>query len=256
MIRWIVFMLMLLTVTGCMVAQVPGAPAQDQPGTQSQTSQSKPSDQAPAAKSSAPSLPAPPATSGFPLDQFQEFSAIMVGSLLSGDERESHIYRSGNLLRTQGTEGLGYFLTDLASFETYALTRLGCTSDSHPFFRAFPFTAGRPGRKFERVAGAKESVDGHMCQVEDITITGRDLPLPIRLKFWEAEDLRGFPIKVQVLNGGGKGIIQYKDVALGPVDPTLFVRPKQCPGGLPQPPDKKPAAKKKPAAPPTGNSQP
>ena len=152
-------MLMLLTVTGCMVAQVPGAPAQDQPGTQSQTSQSKPSDQAPAAKSSAPSLPAPPATSGFPLDQFQEFSAIMVGSLLSGDERESHIYRSGNLLRTQGTEGLGYFLTDLASFETYALTRLGCTSDSHPFFRAFPFTAGRPGaqvrarRRCQRIGG-------------------------------------------------------------------------------------------------------
>jgi hypothetical protein len=264
MIRWIVFVLMLLT--GCVAAQIVGGPAQDQPAvqdqnsqnqpSQSQPSQSQPSEQPPAAQSGASSLAASPSKSGFPLDEFQEFSAIMVGSMLSGDERESHIYRSGKLLRTQGTEGLGYYLTDLASFETYALTRLGCISDSHPFFRAFPFTAGRPGRKFERVAGAKESVDGHMCQVEDITISGHDLPLPIRLKFWEAEDLHGFPVKVQVLNGGGKGIIRYKDVVLGPVDPSLFVRPEQCAAALPQPPDKKPAPKKKPAAAPAGNSQP
>ena len=38
----------------------------------------------------------------FPLDAFPEFSAVMVGSVVSGDDRESHIYRSGKLVRTEG----------------------------------------------------------------------------------------------------------------------------------------------------------
>ncbi|MBZ5665981.1 MAG: hypothetical protein LAO30_15370 [Acidobacteriia bacterium] len=242
MIRWIAFMLL----TGCTAAQVAGKPVQNPEAAQSQASE-----QAPAAPPGAPT----PATGGFPFDQFKEFSAIMVGSVLSGDDRESHIYRSGTLLRTQATEGFGYYLTDLESFETYAITRLGCTSDSHPYFRAFPLTAGRPRRKFERVAAGKESVDGHMCQVEEVTVSSGDLTLPIKLKLWEAEDLHGFPIKVQVLNGGGRSIIQYKDVVVGPVDPSLFIRPKRCAGRLPQPPAKKPA-KKKQTSPPAGKSQP
>ncbi|MGA7294321.1 MAG: hypothetical protein WBW53_15800 [Terriglobales bacterium] len=233
MIRWIAFMML----TGCMVAQV-AAPAQTHGDAQ--------------AKESAPPpqlAPTAPSNSTFPFDQFQNFSAIMVGSLLSGDDRESYIYRSGNLLRTQATEGLGYYLTDLNSFETYGITRLGCRSDSHPYFRAFPFTASRPGRKIERVAAGNETVDGHNCQVEEVTISSGDLTMPIKMKLWEADDLRGFPIKLQILNRGGHGTIQYKNVVLGSVDPSLFLRPNHCVGGLPEPPSKKPTAKKKQTAP-------
>jgi hypothetical protein len=236
MMRWIVFMLL----TGCMAAQVAGTPAQDQEAASGQGLEQA---------STGQPAPATPATGGFPFDQFQEFSAIMIGSVLSGDEREGHIYRSGNLLRTQGTEGFGYFLADLTSFETYSLTRLGCLRDSHPYFRAFPFTAARPGRKIERVAAGKESVDSHMCQVENVTVSGGDLAMPMNLRFWEAEDLHGFPVKVEVLRGNRHSIIQYKDVVLGPVDPTLFMRPQHCAGRLPQPPAKKSAVKKKRATP-------
>src|SRR5450755_1437757 len=210
MIRWGA----LLLLTGCLAAQVAGGTEPSQTAAPAAAAEEAPA---------APTISATPGTSGFPFDQFQEFTAIMVGSVLSGDDREAHIYRSGDLLRTQGTEGLGYFLFDLKSQETYALTQLGCTTDSHPFFRAFPLTASRPKRKIERVAAGQESVDGHMCHVENVTISSGDLVMPIRLKFWEADDLQGFPIKVQVLNGGGRNIIQYKDVKLGPVDPTLFV---------------------------------
>jgi hypothetical protein len=245
MVRWIVFMLL----TGCMAAQVTGTPAKTSEATQGEAQQ-QPSVGGPGAAE--PST----ATTGFPFDPFQEFSAVMVGSVLPGDEREGHIYRSGKLLRTQGTEGLGYFLTDLGSYETYGLTTLGCMSDSHLYFRAFPFTTPRPGRKIERVAAGKESVDGHMCQVETVTVSSGDLALPIKLKFWEAEDLHGFPIKVQILSGSGRGTIQYKDVVLGPVDPTLFMRPKSCGHGLPQPPKKKSVPKKKASKPATGKSHP
>ena len=236
MVQWIV----LLLLTGCMAAQVTPTPAQNQTATQGQASEGTPAGESHATT---------PAASGFPFDPFQQFSAIMVGSLLTGDDRDSHIYRNGTLLRTQGTEGLGYYLTDLKSFETYGMTKLGCMNDAHPFFRAFPFTAARPGRKIEHEANGKESMDGHMCQVETVTISGGDLAMPIKLKFWEAEDLQGFPIKVQLLNAGGHGVMQYKDVVLGSVDPTLFVRPDHCKGGLPQPPAKMPTTKKKTAPP-------
>lgn len=269
MIRWIVLALL----TGCLAAQVAVTPAQNQETQNQGTPQGQTSEPAPAAQpavtspttptssptTTPPTSPSPATTaanSGFPLDQFREFSAIMVGSVLMGDDREAYIYRSGDLLRMQGTEGIGYFLTDLKSFETYGITRLGCTTDSHLYFRAFPFSAAKPGRKVERVAEGKESVDGHMCQVETVTISSGDLTMPIKLKFWEAEDLQGFPIRIQILNHVGRGTIQYKNVVLGAVDPTLFVRPAQCKGGIPQPPDKKPNSKKKPAAPQAGKSQP
>jgi hypothetical protein len=245
MVRWIVFMLL----TGFMGAQVTGTPAKTPEATQGEAQQ-QPTVAGPGAVD--PSI----ATAGFPFDPFQEFSAVMVGSVLPGDEREGHIYRSGNLLRTQGSEGLGYFLTDLEARETYGLTTLGCTSDSHPYFRAFPFTAAKPGRKIERVAAGTESVDGHRCKVETVTVSSGDLALPIKLKFWEAEDLQGFPIKVQILSGGGRGTIQYKNVVLGPADPTLFIRPKKCGHGLPQPPKKESVPKKKAVRPAANKSHP
>jgi hypothetical protein len=230
MIRWIVFLLL----TGCMAAQTGGTPTQNTP-------QGHAAEQTPAARPEATTA----TTDGFPFDPFPEFSAIMVGSVVPGDDREAHIYRSGHLLRTQGTEGFVYYLTDLTSFETYAINSLGCTSDSHVYFRAFPFSSNRPKRKIERVKAGTESVDGHMCQVEEVTVSGGDLTMPMRLKFWEAEDLHGFPIKVQVLKGKSQNIIQYKDVVLGPPDPTLFMRPKLCKGGLPHREDQAPAKKKK-----------
>jgi hypothetical protein len=171
----------------------------------------------------------------FPFDRFKNFSAIMVGSVMYGDTSESHIYRADNLLRMQGTEGRGYFIADLAASDTYGLSATGCLKDKHSYFRAFPFSAAKPGRKIEAAVTGKETLDGHDCQIEEVTVSGADLPLPMRLRLWEAEDLKGFPIKVQVLNGTGKITIQYKNVILGPTDPSLFMIPKQCTGGLPQP---------------------
>ncbi|MGA2355930.1 MAG: hypothetical protein ABSG02_15645 [Terriglobales bacterium] len=193
-----------------------------------------------------------PAKTGYPFDQFTDFSAIMVGSVMAMDEREAHIYRWGNLLRMQGTEGRGYFITDLATSDTYGITMLGCVEDRHPYFRTFPFLVTKPDRKVERVAAGTETVDGHVCKVEDVTISSKDLLKPMKLRFWESEDLRGFPIKVEVFtaNGGSK-IIRYKDVVLGPVDPTLFTHSNKC-AGLPKPPAKKPSKGNTPPAGPPG----
>ena len=223
-------------------------------GGQSPAAQAAPADltkQAPVPASPAQTA-APSATTGDPLEQFKDFSAVMVGTVLPRDEREGHIYRSGNVLRMEGMENRGYFITDLTTFDTYGLSIMGCAFMKEPYLRSFPFMLSGHGHKVERVAAGKETVDGHVCQVEEVTYSG-GLPQPWTLKIWEAEDLHGFPIKVQAQHGTKAGlpaIIHYKDVVLGPQDPTLFIYPKDC-AELPEPGEKEePAAPKPPAAPP------
>jgi len=235
MVRW--FALILLT--GSMLAQMSTSSTQ----TGGAAAQARAAEQAPAAESAVPE-----ASSGFPFDAFPQFSAVMVGSV-GGDIEEAHIYRSGKMLRTQAPEGVGYYITDLEKLDAYGLSLTGCMHDPHPYMRAFPFTAARKDRKVERVAGGKETVDGHVCQVEDVTISSGSLANPMQLRFWEAEDLHGFPIKVAVLKGPHT-VIRYKDVAVGPQDPTLFMHPTSCKGTVPQPPAKLPVIRPKAMTPP------
>jgi hypothetical protein len=205
---------------------------------------------------------APPAKTPYPIDAITDFSAVMVGSFFPQDERESHIYRSGKLMRMEGHEGLGYYVTDLTTQETYHVWAAGCARDNHVYFRAVPWAqAGRPGYKVERTASGKETVDGHSCKIEDITTTAPELTRPLKMRIWEAEDLQGFPIKIEYLRMDGHNkIVRYKNVVLGPQDPTLFIHPKSCEPPIEDRPKAKkptvsPKAKTPPPAPPGASSQ-
>jgi len=244
MIRWFA----VIFLTGCMLAQAPAPPAQPE-NAKPQTSAAG---QAPVSDSGGAAV-----ESGFPFDKFPEFSAIMVGSVVVGDTQEAHIYRSGKILRMQNTNGIGYYLTDLENFEAFGLSLTGCMHDTRPYMRAFPFTASRKDRKVEVVAAGKETVDGHECRIEDVTISSGGLVNPMQLRFWEAEDLQGFPIKVTLLKGP-PAVIRYKNVVIGPQDPSLFIHPNSCKTELPEPPPKssKPTQKKKAPAAPSANSSP
>jgi hypothetical protein len=189
------------------------------------------------------------AKSGFPLDEFTEFSAVMVGSMQPHDDREGYVYRSGNLLRSEGPMAKGYYITDLTQGMTYAQTKMGCVKDAHAYFRSWPFIASRPGHTSVRVAVGKETLDGRVCQVEDVTVSGKDLPVATKLRFWEPEEWKGFPIRVEDLNSKGSRVVRFKEVVLGPQDPTLFIYPEDC-GRLPEGPTKKSAMtpKVKPSA--------
>jgi hypothetical protein len=214
--------------------------------------------QEPSTESAAGEKPAAKAVSAaaekaqYPLDAFKDFSAIMVGSLMEAGEgtQEAHIYRAGKLMRMEGIEGHGYLITDLSTRETYGMSSGSCMRDSHPYFRSSPFAASTPGATVVRVPIGKETVDGHACQVEEVSITAPTRGAsPLKMKFWEAEDLQGFPIKIEYVRPGGNDItVRYKNVVLGPQDPTLFIHPNSCislgkkPSSKPSPKSKKPAA--------------
>jgi hypothetical protein len=196
---------------------------------------------------SAGQIPAPsPPKNRYPLDSFTDFSALMVGNMMEMGEgaSEAHIYRSGNLVRVEDPAAEGYFITDLTSLETYGISPGPCIHDSHPYFRVSPFAAARPGSSVERVAAGKDTLDGHSCQIEDITVSSPKTGSHLKMRFWEADDLQGFPIKIEFLRPGGRSsIIHYKNVVLAPQDPTLFIHPKSCQSAPQRVRPKKPKAR-------------
>lgn len=218
MVRWILVALLMGYFAAQMLAQV-----SKQEGSAGQLPEAEPA----RAQNSMPAQ-----KSENPFDSFKDFSAIMVGtsSPMGDNTAEAYIYRSGNLMRMEGPEGHGYFITDLGTRETYGVTAGPCMYDkNHPFIRASPIAAFVPGAKVERVAGGKETMDGHPSHVEDVTVTSpKPGTVPLKMRLWEAEDLQGFPIRIDVTRGKTIATIRYKNVVLGPQDPTLFIHPKSC----------------------------
>lgn len=204
-------------------------------GAQAPPSQAPPNGQsavAPLANASADPSSGPSSKVQYPLDAFTDFSAVMIGNRMEPGEGsdEAHIYRSGKLMRMEGPKGHGYFITDLITGETYGISAASCTYDAHPYVRASPFpAAAKPGATVTRNAAGKETVDGHSCQIENVTVASPKFANPLAMRFWEADDLQGFPIKIEFLVAGGRDpIIRYKNVVLGPQDPTLFIHPNSC----------------------------
>ena len=207
--KWITVLLFIGCV-GCQAwAQAPSQ--QSQAATESQSAQA-------ASKSGA---------SQFPLDRFKDFSAIMAGGPAPGNEDDIHIYRSGDLMRMEGREGRTYQITDLAKQETHGIAKNGCLKYESPYIRSYPFSMPKAGDTYERVPAGKETIDGHVCQVEDLTIYVPHHSEPAKMRLWEAEDLHGFPVKIETKS---HQVIRYKNVVLGPQDPTLFIFPDECQG--------------------------
>ncbi len=231
---------------GVPAAAEEGQPEQSAPPTQ-------PPEQSPTADAAKP-----PANAQYPLDAFQNFTAVMVGSL-GKDQGEARIYRRGRLLRID--DGDGYTVSDLTKDDTWAVSPKTCLHENHPVIRVFPLDVAEPGFKIERVPAGKEIVDGHACIIEDVTVTspGED-GHSLKMRFWEAQDLQGFPVKIEVLSKSGHDkVISYKDVALTAPDAALFKHPSHCeslaPKNLPTLPA--PSTAPKAAAPksPGGSSQ-
>ena len=103
-------------------------------------------------------------------------------------------------------------------------------------------------------AEQKETVDGHSCKVNNYIAKTKDGTITIKIKLWEAEDLKGFPIKAEIEpQSRAKFTISYSDVSLEPPNPKLFEVPAMCRAAI-QKKKKAPAAPAK--APKQGPSKP
>ncbi len=192
-------------------------------------------DQAPAGQIPATAPPAAQ-TSGtgshqFPPDRFREFSAIQTSGFLPGEDWDGYVYRSGDLMRMQAVTGgkSQYFVDDLVKVTSYGLSTGGCAKLPYLYSRTYPFFMTGPAFTYEIVPVGEEMVNGHHCHVEDVTVRSAKQANPAHFRLYEADDLQGFPIKiVSQQKKIRQWVIEYKNVVLGPQDPTLFVVPREC----------------------------
>jgi hypothetical protein len=169
-------------------------------------------------------------TGEFPLDRFQNFSAIQNGGPLPGMDLDLHIYRSGNLMRMESDASVPeYYITDLAKRESHAVSARACLEEDYPYKFSFPFFVSRAGSTYERIPIGEETVDGHPTHVEDVIVHDPKNPVVVHFRFYEADDLQGFPIKIENRREHAyPWVIHYKDVRLGPQDSSLFIFPDKC----------------------------
>jgi hypothetical protein len=83
------------------------------------------------------------------------------------------------------------------------------------------------GTKVKRTSAGTAVVDGHACKVENVTVTGAD-GKTTRLKLWEAQDLKGVPVKIELRSGLGVSVTTYRDIVPGKPSAALFKPPNNC----------------------------
>jgi hypothetical protein len=168
-------------------------------------------------------------TTEFPLDRFQNFSAIAHGGPVPGTEADVHFYRAGDLVRTEGQVRLpSYYLTELTKLHSTSVNAHSCLQIAAPNVRSFPFFLPAPGNKYEITPVGEDTVDGHHVHVQDLIIHRSKLD-DLSYRLYEADDLQGFPIKIEnVKKQAWHWTIHYRNVRLEPQDRSLFIVPEKC----------------------------
>jgi len=193
-----------------------------------------------------------------PFAAYQQFSATLNGGF--GRDTNRKIYRSGKLMRFDFADH--YRISDLEAKTSWLMYPTKCSKYPMLDPGVFPFS-----RKFHleqsSTSDSKETVDGHSCKIEDTVLISEDpVPTTFKMKLYRAEDLSGFPLRIDVENplNHAKFSIHYSGVSLEPPDPKLFERPAKCNGPvltpLTQPKSKPKTAKPAVKAPPKPTPKP
>jgi hypothetical protein len=83
------------------------------------------------------------------------------------------------------------------------------------------------GKIVKRVGGGSEVVDGHPTKIEEVTVEGMD-GKTIRSKVWQAEDLKGIPVRIESYVGKITLRATFRDVVIGTPPKSLFEVPTRC----------------------------
>jgi hypothetical protein len=83
------------------------------------------------------------------------------------------------------------------------------------------------GRVVKRTLAGSEVVDGHPSKIEDVSVVEPD-GKTVESRVWEAEDLKGIPVKIESHIDGVTLRATYRDVVIGTPDEVLFHVPDRC----------------------------
>jgi outer membrane lipoprotein-sorting protein len=162
-----------------------------------------------------------------PFDTHKQFSATMVMTESTmgshAPQGDMKIYRLGDKFRTN-MGNTGYSVIDMGEHTMFMVMGQGMCMQMAPRGDQNPFT--QQG-SVERTPAGTDTVDGHACKVENVTITGKN-GTTTKMKIWEAEDLQQFPVKVQVETSRGPMTMIYKDISFDAPAASLFTPPGNC----------------------------
>jgi hypothetical protein len=83
------------------------------------------------------------------------------------------------------------------------------------------------GSNLKRTSVGTEVLEGHACKIESVVVT-RPNGETIASKVWEAEDLKGIPIRIESRIGDVTLSAVYRDILLSAPDQDLFTIPDKC----------------------------
>ena len=188
----------------------------------------------------------PLAHSQNPFDAIQQFSASVSGGPLKWDKMK--VYRSGKQMRAEYvyenevrlsnlTDKNGWFIRprEWVTKPKQCGRMTLMDASSYPFFsyNGNDFSVERATTIEGSPAVANETIDGHSCKVVDYTAKPKAGAGTIKIKLWEAEDLKGFPVKIEIQPFSKPGFtISYTDVSLDRPNPKLFQLPALCHAGI------------------------
>ena len=162
---------------------------------------------------------------------FPNFSATQVFSARRVD-MTMKIYRSGSSVRVERGAAIATLYVP-ASSKVYNLTvypdhSRQCVAMKPEQAKMLPSPMELIlGRIVKRTPAGSEVVDGHPSKIEDVSVVEPD-GKTVESKVWEAEDLKGIPVKIESHLDGVTLRATYRDIVIGPPDEVLFRVPDRC----------------------------
>lgn len=83
------------------------------------------------------------------------------------------------------------------------------------------------GANLKRTSVGAENLDGHPCNIENVVVTRAD-GSTITSRVWEAQDLKGVPIRIESRIGDITLSATYRDISFDTSSKDLFSTPETC----------------------------
>lgn len=162
---------------------------------------------------------------------FPDFSATQVLESRKADI-STKVYRAGDRVRVDRSGALSTLYVP-SKGKVYNLTTY--PDHSHQCVVMKPEQAKMlpsplellQGADIKRTAAGTEVVDGHPCNIEKVVVTRPD-GKTIESKVWEAQDLKGIPVKIESHIGDFTLSAVYRDISTDMPDQQLFTAPEKC----------------------------
>ena len=163
--------------------------------------------------------------------QFPDFAATQVFESRRAD-MAMKVYRFGSNVRIESTATLSTLYvpesSKIYSFTIYPDHSRTCVGMNPEQATMLPSPLELlQGKILKRKMVGSEVVEGHVSKVEEVSVAQPGGKV-IESKVWEAEDLKGIPVKIESHLDELTLTAVYRDIVIGTPDATLFSVPDRC----------------------------